>query len=144
MLTLPSAVRELLDGPNPAVVVTADAAGTPQASVVWIAREGDDVAFFCSQGTVKERNLRRRPDVVVIVVDPVREFEPGGRCYVRITGIAEIATMPDTSFIDGLAVTYMGLDQFPHEGNYLKVTVASKRLGGEGPTIGAANHGWGD
>lgn len=54
---LPRAVRALLDGPHPAVVATTNGAGQPQLSVVWIERQGNDLALFCEVSSVKARNL---------------------------------------------------------------------------------------
>lgn len=143
MATFPAAVRELLDGPNPAVIVTADQAGTPQASVTWIGRDGDEVAFFSDRTSLKVKNLAVRPDVVVIVVDPIREFEAGARCYVHITGTAHITDAGATELADALAAVYMGLEAFPHPGDYVKVTVHPRRVSGIGPEVGGENDGWG-
>jgi PPOX class probable F420-dependent enzyme len=143
MVKLPKAVSSLLDQPNPAIVVTLNDSGSAQASVVWIERRGDDLAFFCRDDSRKARNLRQRPDVLVLVLDPEREFEPGARCYIRINGSATVTEMTDTSFPDRLAQRYMGADRFPHPGDYVLVDVATTRVGGEGPFVGAPDS-WGE
>jgi len=139
---LPASVRQLLDQPYPAVVATTGGPDSPQCSVIWIEREGNDLSFFCEPFTVKARNLRRYPSVVVIVVDPVRTFEPGAPCYVRIRGRASLEAMNDTSFQDRLAQRYMGLTAFPHKGDYLRVRIASESWSGLGP-FPDTPHGWG-
>jgi PPOX class probable F420-dependent enzyme len=143
MVKLPNAVSSLLDLPNPATVVTVNDSGSAQASVVWIERRGDDLAFFCGSDSLKARNLRQRPGVLVLVLDPDREFEPGARCYVRINGTAAVTPMTDTSFPDRLAQRYMGADEFPHPGDYVLVEVTTTKVGGEGPFVGAPDS-WGE
>lgn len=138
---LPSAVRDLLDGPVPAVVATVAPDGRPQSSVVWVERVGDDLAFFSDAGSRKIRNIHQHPDVVAIVLDD-REFEPGARCYVRLSGTAQITPLTDSVFPDRLAGRYMGLDVFPHQGDYVRVDVITVSWSGIGPFPGTP-HGWG-
>jgi PPOX class probable F420-dependent enzyme len=79
------AVRELLDLPNPAVLATINPDGSPQTSVVWVAREGDDLLISTAAGRRKERNLRRDPRVSLTVydqADPQRYAEIRGRASV--------------------------------------------------------------
>lgn len=140
-MELPSAVRALLDQPCPAIVVTSSESGTPQATVVWIERRGDDVAFFSGRDSVKVRNLSQRPQATVLVLDPEQEFEPGARCYVTISGPATITELTDTSFPDRLAQRYMQASTFPHRGEYCEVVVTAERLGGSGPGTGTPA-GW--
>ena len=140
---LPSAVRELLDRPVSAVVSTVGADGLPQASVVWIERDGEDIAFFSDATSNKIVNLAQRPAVIAIVIDHTREFEPGAPCYVRLTGTARISPLADSSFPDRLARRYMGLDAFPHHGDYVRVDVTTSYWSGVGP-FADTRHGWGE
>lgn len=142
MRDLPTAVRELLDQPYAAVVATTGGADRPQCSIVWIERDGNDLSFFCERDSLKAQNLRGHSSVVVIVIDPVRTFEPGAPCYVRIRGRASLEAMSDTSFQDRLAHRYMGLDEFPHKGDYLRVRITSDSWSGLGPFPDTL-HGWG-
>jgi PPOX class probable F420-dependent enzyme len=140
---LPRAVKELLDEAVPAIVATTNIAGTPQASVVWIERRGNDISFFSDSSSVKLRNLSHQGSVVLLVLDPRRVLEPGAPCYVRISGTASLEPMKDTEFCDRLARRYMGIDRFPHSGEYVKVTIASTSWSGVGPFPGTV-HDWGD
>ena len=139
---LPSAVRDLLDDANPAIVATSGGVDRPQLSVVWIERRGNDLAFFCEADSVKARNLAAHPTVVVIVMDPERTFEPGAQCHVRISGTTSLESLSDTSFPDRLAKRYMGVDRFPHEGDYVSVEVTTTSWSGVGP-FPRTTHGWG-
>jgi PPOX class probable F420-dependent enzyme len=142
MKDLPEAVRSLLDQPVSAVVSTTNADGSPQSSVVWIERVGNDVALFSSSSSVKVRNFSRNPSAVVVVVDPSRTFEPGAQCHVLLTGVASVTPMTDTVFCDRLAGKYMGLDAFPHAGEYVMIKITTTSWSGIGP-IEDSPHGWG-
>ena len=59
----------LLDGKNYAVLATVNPDGSPQTSVVWVGRDGDDLLFSTVAGRVKHRNMVRDPRVSVTVID---------------------------------------------------------------------------
>ena len=63
------ATLALLDGRNYAVLATVNADGSPQTSVMWVGRDGNDLLFSTVAGRVKHRNMRRDPRVSVTVVD---------------------------------------------------------------------------
>ena len=56
MARLPEEVEQLLDGPNLAIVATLMKNGSPQATMVWIDRDGDHVVINTPTGTQKDRN----------------------------------------------------------------------------------------
>jgi PPOX class probable F420-dependent enzyme len=84
-ITLSAAVRRLLDDPNPAVLATTNADGSPQTSVVWVGREGDDLVISSQAGRRKDRNIRRDPRVSICVYD---RDDP--QQYVEIRGVAAV------------------------------------------------------
>jgi len=63
------ATLALLDGRNYAVLATVNPDGSPQTSVMWVGRDGNDLLFSTVAGRVKHRNMRRDPRVSVTVVD---------------------------------------------------------------------------
>jgi PPOX class probable F420-dependent enzyme len=69
-ILLNEAVRQLLDEPNPAVLATINPDGSPQTSVVWVGRDGDDVVISSAAGRRKERNIQREPRVSLTIYDP--------------------------------------------------------------------------
>ncbi len=82
---LSDAVRKLLDDPNPAVLATINADGSPQTSVVWVGRDGDDLLISSAAGRRKERNMQRDPRVSLSVydqADPDQYAEIRGRASV--------------------------------------------------------------
>jgi PPOX class probable F420-dependent enzyme len=68
-IPLSEAALRLVDGKNYAVLATVNPDGSPQTSVVWVGRDGDDLLFSTVEGRVKHRNMRRDPRVSVTVID---------------------------------------------------------------------------
>jgi PPOX class probable F420-dependent enzyme len=72
----------LIDGRNYAVLATVNADGSPQTSVMWVGRDGDDLLFSTVEGRLKYRNMLRDPRVSVTVIesaDPDNYVELRGR-----------------------------------------------------------------
>ncbi|ONI78820.1 PPOX class F420-dependent enzyme [Actinosynnema sp. ALI-1.44] len=81
MASLPDKVKTIVDGKNFATIATINADGSPQTSVVWVGRDGDDLLVSTVKGRLKDRNLRRDPRVSITVVDhenPYNYFEARG------------------------------------------------------------------
>ncbi|HUD77604.1 MAG TPA: PPOX class F420-dependent oxidoreductase [Streptosporangiaceae bacterium] len=68
-VSLSEPVRRLADGRNYAALATVNPDGSPQTSVVWVGRDGDDLLFSTVEGRVKHRNMVRDPRVSVSVID---------------------------------------------------------------------------
>jgi PPOX class probable F420-dependent enzyme len=68
-IPLSDAALALLDGRNYAVLATINPDGSPQTSVMWVGRDGNDLLFSTVEGRVKHRNMRRDPRVSVTVID---------------------------------------------------------------------------
>ena len=68
-IPLSDATLALLDGRNYAVLATVNPDGSPQTSVMWVGRDGNDLLFSTVEGRVKHRNMRRDPRVSVTVID---------------------------------------------------------------------------
>jgi PPOX class probable F420-dependent enzyme len=103
MTELPALARELVDGKNFATVATVQPDGGPQASVVWIKRDGDDVLFSTTKGRRKTANLRANPQISVVVTDAATPYR-----YAEIRGKAEIIDDPSAALIHELAHKYTG------------------------------------
>jgi PPOX class probable F420-dependent enzyme len=100
---LNDAVRKLLDDPNPAVLATVNADGSPQTSVVWVGRDGDDVVISSAAGRRKERNLQRDPRVSLAVYD---QADPDQ--YAEIRGRASVTEDVGRALAVRLAEKYEG------------------------------------
>ncbi len=70
MAELTENVRALLWRANFAHVATVLPSGAPHSVPVWIALEGDRIAFFTQAGSRKARNLAADPRVAISLVEP--------------------------------------------------------------------------
>ena len=68
-IPLSEQTRKLVDGRNYAVLATVNPDGSPQTSVVWVGRDGDDLLFSTVEERVKHRNMMRDPRVSVSAID---------------------------------------------------------------------------
>lgn len=103
MTILNDTVRRLLDQPNPAVLGTVNPDGSPQTSVVWVCRDGDDLLVSTAAGRRKERNLRRDPRASLTVYDPRDPLT-----YAEIRGVAAIEEDAGRALAVRLAEEYEG------------------------------------
>jgi PPOX class probable F420-dependent enzyme len=103
MQRLTALARELLGGPNFAVVATAGSDGSPQQTIVWARERDGEVIFSTVEGRAKPRNLLRDPVISVLVVD--RE---NGYRYSAIRGRARIEHENADALIDELSHKYTG------------------------------------
>ena len=97
--------RRLLDGRHFAVLATINPDGGPQASAMWVARDGDDVLFSTVAGRRKHRNLLRDPRVSVTVLDSDDPYN-----YVELRGTATFTEDAGRRFDIGLSWSYDGQD----------------------------------
>lgn len=95
--------RKLVDGANLAVLATINPDGSPQTSVVWIGRDGDEVVISTEAGRRKDKNLRREPRASLTVID---KNDPDQ--YVEIRGTATVAEDVDRVVAVALAEAYEG------------------------------------
>lgn len=102
-LVLNDTVRKLLDSPHPAVFTTLNPDGGPQSSVVWVARDGDELLISTEQGRRKERNIARDARVGLTVFDTANPF-----MYVEIRGTATLAEDTGREVAVLIAEQYMG------------------------------------
>jgi PPOX class probable F420-dependent enzyme len=108
---LPQNARDLLDGPTFVTVSTIRRDGSPQASVMWAERDGDDVLLSTVAGRAKERNLRRDPRLVVTFFNPDNPFE-----YFAIEGSAQLSYDGGPGQIQRLSQKYVGQPYTGDEG----------------------------
>ena len=103
MTSLPERARELIDGKNFATVVTIQPDGAPQASVVWVTRDGDDVLYSTVKHRRKYLNLVADPRTSLVIYEAADPYE-----YLEIRGTASITDDPDAALIEELAQKYTG------------------------------------
>ncbi|WP_031069377.1 PPOX class F420-dependent oxidoreductase [Streptomyces sp. NRRL WC-3742] len=99
--------KALIDGKCFAVVSTIQPDGSPQSSVVWVRRDGEDILFSTVEGRRKHLNLARDPRVSLLVNPPESPYE-----YLEVRGSVTMTTEGGRELIDELAAKYRGVDSY--------------------------------
>lgn len=81
MKEIPSAYHDLLFQPIVAALATTMHDGTPQVTPVWFSYENGLFYVNAAVGRVKDRNIRARPYVALLIVDPTNAYR-----YLSIRG----------------------------------------------------------
>lgn len=110
-VSLPENVRRLVDGTTFAVLTTINKDGSPQSTVVWIKRDGDDVLFSTIRGRLKTRNMERDPRVSLCAYDPANPY-----VYFTVDGTVSLVEEGGDELIDELSVKYDGRPFTPTPG----------------------------
>lgn len=111
MVALPDKVRAIVDGKNFATIATVNADGSPQTSVVWITRDGDDLLVSTVKGRLKDRNLRRDPRASISVFDSEDPYS-----YFEARGTVTFTEENGFKLINDLSLKYTGKDYTGDEG----------------------------
>ena len=117
-VALDEVTRKLLDGKNFASVATLNPDGGPQASVVWILRDGDTVLFSAIATRRKVLNLARDPRVSLTVFDTANPYQSA-----EIRGTAEVTEDPGKRLPQELSQKYLGEDPPPEPDEVARVIV---------------------
>jgi len=95
--------RQLLDGNVFVVLGTVSPDGSPQSSVIWAKRDGDEVVFSTIRGRRKTRNMERDPRVTLCAYDPVDPYR-----YIEIRGTVTLSEDGGPDLIQELSLRYDG------------------------------------
>lgn len=140
MSTLPESTHRLFNEPKDVTIVTVDPDGSPQASLVWAERDGDDIVIGLQAPHRKTRNLQRDPRVTLMIQDD-RVGPRGITQYLVLRGTAKLEG-PDIradykALMDRLTQRYLNLPEFPFgEGIWdtgVVARISVERISGEGP-----------
>jgi PPOX class probable F420-dependent enzyme len=104
---LPDLARTLIDATSYATVASLEEDGSPQLSVVWVKRDGDDVLFSTLRGRRKTVNYERDPRTSLLIFD-----EHAQETYVEIRGEVTITDDPGGSLIHELSRKYNDGEDF--------------------------------
>lgn len=104
---IPESHRDLLTRPLDVALVTVMPDGQPQATVVWCSLEGPYLLVNTMRGFRKERNMRARPRVAVLAVDPA---DPAR--WIEVQGTVELVDEGAMDHLDHLAAAYTGLEHY--------------------------------
>lgn len=110
-MPLPEKAREWLDRPVFVSLATVNRDGSPQSTVHWVARDGDDVLLSTVRGRRHAGNVERDPRVSVLLVGPDNPYE-----YLEVRGTATVTEEGGRELIDALHEKYHGRRPYPHDG----------------------------
>jgi len=130
---LPQSVKKLLQDKAYGHVVTFNAQGNPQPTMVWMDVAGDEVLFNTAEGRKKPQNLRRDPRVIVSVQD---RNDP--QAYAVFYGKARVTETDADDHIDKLAKRFLNAEKYPFRQpgeKRLIVRIGVDRIGGFGPKM---------
>src|SRR5215467_5034365 len=103
----------ILTGPHLSVLTTTNPDGSPQASVIFVKPDGDDVLFSTIKGRRKTANMQRDPRISLLL-----HSLPGAAgeiTYAVISGTVELTDDPDGSFHQVMYDLHMGGATTPPE-----------------------------
>jgi PPOX class probable F420-dependent enzyme len=133
---LSDSARAVLEGPHLAHLVTLEADGRPQVTIVWVGLDGDEIVTGHLPEHRKLRNIRRDPRVALSIETDKRNAI-GLNEYLVIYGRARITEGGAPELLQRLAHTYLGPDvkfppmDDPPPGYITHITV--DRVAGVGP-----------
>lgn len=136
MGVLPESARAVLESDGLAHLVTLNADGSPQVTIVWVGLEGDEIVSAHLFEQQKLRNVRRDPRVALSVETPETNAI-GLREYLVVHGRATIEEGGAPELLQELARTYLGPDvtfpPMPDPPPGFRLRIAVERVGGVGP-----------
>lgn len=106
----------LLDGPVTACLATTKASGRTQLTPVWVNHDGTHLNLNSVRDRVKDRNIRARPDLTLLLINPENPYH-----WISIEGTVVDTIDEDdperghlaTESIDDLAECYLGNRPYP-------------------------------
>ena len=137
MTALPPELRDLIDSGPLAHLSTINADGSPQVSVIWIERDGDELLSGHMQRYAKLRNIERDPRVVLSFTAP-RDASAFLNPYAVLRAHATIEEGEHAwELLDRLTKVYMSPDATfpaPRASGYV-IRYRIDRIGGVGPSV---------
>ncbi|WP_040797372.1 PPOX class F420-dependent oxidoreductase [Nocardia higoensis] len=86
-----------------ASVATLGPNGHPHLTVVWLARDGDDLLFSTTVDRQQGKNLAADPRITVLINPPEQPY-----LYAEIRGTATVTPDPERALPDQLSLKYTG------------------------------------
>nr|WSX53719.1 PPOX class F420-dependent oxidoreductase [Streptomyces sp. NBC_00974] len=93
------------DSPVFATVATIQPDGSPQLTITWLTRDGDDLLVSTTVGRRKEKNLRADPRITVMINPHNAPYT-----YAEVRGSAELTQEGGQELINALSQKYTGKD----------------------------------
>ncbi len=107
---IPEAYRDLLDGAVYVHMATHMKDGSIQVNPVWCSYDGKHILINSALGRVKDKNLRRNPNITVMAMDPENPYR-----WLEVRGVVEEFDESDAADaqLDDLAELYLGQRPYP-------------------------------
>jgi PPOX class probable F420-dependent enzyme len=116
MLTIPETHRDLVDRPLVAGLATLMPDNQPQVTPVWFSYEDDFVLVNAARGRQKDKNMSKRSQVTLLIIDPENPYR-----YLEIRGtVIEINEQEGLEHINKLSKRYRGLDDYYEKQEHLR------------------------
>ena len=131
-IKIPQSLRKMVEDKAYGHVVTFNAQGKPELTMVCMDVEGDELLFNTAQGRRKPENIRRDPRVIVSVQD-----RNNPQAYAVFHGKGRVTETGADEHIDKLAKRFLGADKYPFRQpteKRLIVRIAVDRIGGMAPS----------
>jgi PPOX class probable F420-dependent enzyme len=99
-----------------ATLATIKPNGLPQLTPVWLAHDGRYILLNTKKGRLKDRNMRARPDVAILCVNPENPYHwvaINGRVVETIEETDPARGRQATENIDELARRYINTTPYP-------------------------------
>lgn len=107
---LPKHLVQLIEKKAYAHLATIMPNGSPQVTPVWIDHEGGLIVVNSAKGRVKDRNIRRNPNVALSLLDPDDPYR-----MICVRGrVVEVTEKGADQHIDRMAKKYLGKDTYPY------------------------------
>lgn len=139
MATLPASAKELVESGALAHLVTLNADGSAQVSIIWVGVDADElVSAHLDRRQRKLANIRRDPRVV-LSFEAATSNAVGMRDYLVVHATAVVTVGGAPQLLQRLAQTYVGVGTtfppMPDPPPGLVVRYAVDRVGGQGPWV---------
>src|ERR1700756_1973186 len=106
---IPQALKKILEDKAYGHVVTFNAAGKPELTMVWMDVDGDELVFNTAEGRRKPDNIRRNPRIIVSVQD-----RNNPQAHAVFHGKGRVIEEGADAHIDKLAKRFLGTDKYPY------------------------------
>jgi len=108
-MQIPESHRDIFAKRSFAHVATANSAGKPQVSPVWVEYDGTHILINTARGRKKDRNMSANPEIAISVLDPDNPYR-----YVGVQGhIEEVTENGAFEHINKLSHKYNGREYPP-------------------------------
>jgi len=128
---IPQSLQKILEDKAYGHVVTFNAKGAPEVTMVWMDVDGDELLVNTAEGRRKPENIRRNPRIIVSVQD-----RNTPQSYATFYGKGRVTDAGAEDHIDKLAKRFLGADKYPYRQPTEKrviIRIAVDRIGGVGP-----------